>query len=72
MVKNTVLEIMTEFSHYNGGFWVPLWDLDILSQPAVGGIPSMCQHRVLSIFVLFWHKKNFKKLLIQKHDICIL
>ena len=43
MVKNTVLEIMTESdAHNKEGFWRPMCDLGILSPPAGGGIPSIC------------------------------
>ena len=35
-------------AHRKGGFWRPMYDLSILSQPAGGGIPWMFWHQILS------------------------
>ena len=41
MVLNTVLGVMNESdAHCKEGFWRPVCDEGILSQPAGGGIPS--------------------------------
>ena len=49
MIQNIVLEVVTVFTHYKGGFWGEgaICDLDILSLPAGGGIPSMFYCQIL-------------------------
>ena len=49
MVQITVLRVMTKSdAHYKGGFWRPVCNLGLWSQPEAGGIPSMFQHWILS------------------------
>ena len=43
--QNTIFWAMTESdTHYKGGFWRPICDKDILSQPVGGGISLTLKH----------------------------